>query len=256
VPQPRELACDKRFFRGFPDPGWSDAVNAALADAVHTRPELSGTANAELAEIPGDELWLRQHRNALGSRPVRVITAAQHFNDDAATPADVRARHERFNREMIDAQARLLELSSNAKQIFARHSRNAYVQFDEPELVITAMREAAGTRSRCGTRTSRRWSKSPPTRSGFSNTAARWAARRSGFSPLETMESVTSTGPPEPTIEHLKYEYDRALAQSRWLTLSSDSRQIFVSGSSEYIQFDRPEAVVEAVREVVDLAKR
>ena len=108
------------------DPGWSDAVNAALADAVHTRPELSDTANAELEGIPVDELWLRQHRKSLGSKPLRVITAAQH------------------KPETIAAQARLLEASSDAKQILARHSRNAYVQFDEPELVIQAIREAAG----------------------------------------------------------------------------------------------------------------
>lgn len=125
VSQPVELACDKRFFRGFPDPGWSDRMNSALANAVHTRPDLSDTANAELEEIPNDELWLREHREMLGSARLRVITAAQH------------------KPETIAAQARLLEVSSNAKQTIARHSRNAYVQFDEPELVLQAIREAA-----------------------------------------------------------------------------------------------------------------
>lgn len=62
--------------------------------------------------------------------------------------------------------------------------------------------------------------------------------------------------PPEPTIEQLKYEYDRAVAQSRWLTLSTDTKQIFVKASSEYIQFDQPDAVVDAVREVVELVRR
>lgn len=126
MPQPPELACDKRFFRGFPDPGLSDAVNSALANAVRTQPGLSDTANAELEEIPVDELWLRQHRISLGSKPMRVITAAQH------------------KPETIAAQARLLDVSSDAKQILAQHSRNSYVQFDEPELVIQAIREAAG----------------------------------------------------------------------------------------------------------------
>src|SRR6185437_8507848 len=56
---------------------------------------------------------------------------------------------------------------------------------------------------------------------------------------------------PPPTLEHLKYEYESALAQSRWLTLSTDSKQIFVPKSSEYIQFDAPDAVVDAVREIV-----
>ena len=125
-PQPPELACDKRFFRGFPEPGWSEALNAALANAVHTRPGLSDAANAELTQIPGDELWLREHRISLGARPMRVITAAQHKPDNIAI------------------QATLLSVSSNAKQILATHSRNAYVQFDEPQLVLDAIHEAAG----------------------------------------------------------------------------------------------------------------
>ena len=62
--------------------------------------------------------------------------------------------------------------------------------------------------------------------------------------------------PPEPTIEHLKYEYDRAVAQSKWLALSTDAKQIFVKGSSEYIQFDQPDAVVDAVKEVVGIGRR
>jgi len=125
-PQPAELNCDKRFFRGFPEPGWSPALNDALAAAVHTRPDLSEAANAELTQIPEDELWLVQHRVSLGSRPVRVITAAQHRPD------------------VIASQAALLSVSSDAKQIMAAHSRNAYVQFDEPQLVLDAIRKAAG----------------------------------------------------------------------------------------------------------------
>ncbi len=54
------------------------------------------------------------------------------------------------------------------------------------------------------------------------------------------------------SLKHLKYEYDVALAQSRWLSLSSNSRQIFTSHSSEYIQFDEPDVVVDAVREVYE----
>ncbi|HWC55950.1 MAG TPA: alpha/beta hydrolase [Sphingomicrobium sp.] len=126
VPQPLELGCDKRFFRGFPEPGWSEALNAALAKDVHTRPELSDAANAELVQIPADELWLRQHRTSLGARPIRVITSAQHKPDTIA------------------AQAALLSVSSDARQILAKNSRNAYVQFDEPDLVVNAIREAAG----------------------------------------------------------------------------------------------------------------
>jgi pimeloyl-ACP methyl ester carboxylesterase len=56
-------------------------------------------------------------------------------------------------------------------------------------------------------------------------------------------------------LDQLKYQYDRALAQSRWLTLSSDARQIFVQRSSEYIQFDQPDVVVEAIAEVYERAR-
>jgi pimeloyl-ACP methyl ester carboxylesterase len=64
------------------------------------------------------------------------------------------------------------------------------------------------------------------------------------------------TKPPPVSLEQLKYQYDTALAQSRWLTLSSDAKQIFVQNSSEYIGFEQPDAVVDAVRELVDKANR
>ena len=57
------------------------------------------------------------------------------------------------------------------------------------------------------------------------------------------------------SLKHLKYEYDVALAQSEWLTLSTDAKQIFTSHSSEYIQFDQPEVVVDAVREVCEKSR-
>ncbi|MGO9519683.1 MAG: alpha/beta fold hydrolase [Candidatus Korobacteraceae bacterium] len=61
---------------------------------------------------------------------------------------------------------------------------------------------------------------------------------------------------PPDTPEHLKYEREITLAQARWLTLSSNSKQIFTHNSSEYIQFDEPETLINAVREVYDQARR
>jgi pimeloyl-ACP methyl ester carboxylesterase len=61
---------------------------------------------------------------------------------------------------------------------------------------------------------------------------------------------------PPDTPEHLKYEEETTLAQARWLTLSSNAKQIFAHNSSEYIQFDDPETVIKAVREVYDQANR
>ena len=61
---------------------------------------------------------------------------------------------------------------------------------------------------------------------------------------------------PADTPEHLKYERETTLAQARWLKLSSNAKQILARNSSEYIQFDEPETVISAIREVFDQARR
>jgi pimeloyl-ACP methyl ester carboxylesterase len=57
---------------------------------------------------------------------------------------------------------------------------------------------------------------------------------------------------PPDTPKQLKYERENTLAQARWLSLSSNSKQIFAHNSSEYIQFDEPDTVINAIREVYD----
>ena len=59
---------------------------------------------------------------------------------------------------------------------------------------------------------------------------------------------------PPDTPEHLAWEQQATNGQARWLELSSNSRQVFPRNSSEYIQFDAPEVVVGAIREVHDIA--
>ena len=63
------------------------------------------------------------------------------------------------------------------------------------------------------------------------------------------------TRPPD-TPKHLKYEQETILAQARWLALSSNSKQIFTRNSSEYIQFDEPQTLINAVHEVYEQASR
>lgn len=60
---------------------------------------------------------------------------------------------------------------------------------------------------------------------------------------------------PPDTPKHLKYEQETTLAQAHWLELSSNAKQIFTHNSSEYIQFDEPETLIKAVREVCDQAR-
>jgi len=60
---------------------------------------------------------------------------------------------------------------------------------------------------------------------------------------------------PPDTPKHLKYEQETTRAMTRWLALSSNSKQIFARNSSEYIQFDEPQTVINAIRDVYDQAK-
>lgn len=50
--------------------------------------------------------------------------------------------------------------------------------------------------------------------------------------------------------QHIEYEHQIALAQAKWLTLSSNAKQIFPPHSSEYVEFDAPSAVIDAIHEV------
>jgi pimeloyl-ACP methyl ester carboxylesterase len=56
--------------------------------------------------------------------------------------------------------------------------------------------------------------------------------------------------------KQLEYQHQIALIQARWLDLSSNAKQIFITESSEYAQFDQPDAVASAIREVYDKSKR
>jgi pimeloyl-ACP methyl ester carboxylesterase len=50
--------------------------------------------------------------------------------------------------------------------------------------------------------------------------------------------------------EQQKYEQEVAREQAGWLALSSNAKQVFTDKSSEYIPFDQPSFVVDAIREV------
>jgi len=52
------------------------------------------------------------------------------------------------------------------------------------------------------------------------------------------------------SAEQQRYEDEVARAQARWLALSSNAKQLFTTSSSEYIPFDQPDFVVDAVHQV------
>jgi pimeloyl-ACP methyl ester carboxylesterase len=79
--------------------------------------------------------------------------------------------------------------------------------------------------------------------------------RRSfGSRPIRVLTSGNH-GVPAGAPDRVKYEHEITQAQARWLALSSNSKQIFAHHSSEYIQFDDPETVIGAVRDVYDQAR-
>jgi hypothetical protein len=67
------------------------------------------------------------------------------------------------------------------------------------------------------------------------------------------VHSFDPSRPPDP--EQQKYEEEVAREQAKWLELSSNSRQLFTDKSSEYIPFDQPGFVVDAIREVYTQSK-
>jgi pimeloyl-ACP methyl ester carboxylesterase len=132
--------CSQQFFRGLPEAAWSPQLNAKLLEIAETKVAMYDAYLSEMDQMPVDEAYLQQHWRSLGSRPIRVLTSGNHGVGHLETkPADT-PEHVNYEQKTTLAQARWLTLSTNARQIFARHS-SEYIQFDEPETVINAIRE-------------------------------------------------------------------------------------------------------------------
>jgi pimeloyl-ACP methyl ester carboxylesterase len=67
------------------------------------------------------------------------------------------------------------------------------------------------------------------------------------------VHSLDPSRPPDPVQQ--KYEEEVAREQAKWLELSSNASQLFTDKSSEYIPFDQPSFVVDAIREVYTQTK-
>jgi pimeloyl-ACP methyl ester carboxylesterase len=57
------------------------------------------------------------------------------------------------------------------------------------------------------------------------------------------------------TTEERQYQDEVAQAQAHWLELSTNAKQVFTDKSSEYIPFDQPDFVIDAIHEVYEQAK-
>jgi pimeloyl-ACP methyl ester carboxylesterase len=135
-----DQTCDQQFFRGLPEAEWSPELNASLMQLARARPAIYDAAISEMEQMAWDEAWLQQHSHSLGSRPVRVLTTGHHAVSRLPDPDAQDPKHIEFERQITQAQARWLSLSSNAKQVFPKHS-SEYIGFDAPDAVVDAIRE-------------------------------------------------------------------------------------------------------------------
>jgi pimeloyl-ACP methyl ester carboxylesterase len=139
TPRPaHDIPCSQQFFRGLPMKEWSPQLNAAVLLIANTRVALYDAVISELHEMPADARWLQMHRRSFGKRPIRVLTAQNHFEDNAATPPAVHQKHLGFEADWARTQRRLLSLSSDSQQTLVPKSDH-YIQFDQPKVVIDAI---------------------------------------------------------------------------------------------------------------------
>lgn len=115
-------------------------MNAALLKIAQSKVALYDAALSEWEQMPWTEAWLQQHNQSLGSRPIRVLTTGNHAVHFLPAPDAQEPKHLEYEHQIGLAQARLLTLSSNTKQIFVPNS-SEYVQFDDPDAVVDAIRE-------------------------------------------------------------------------------------------------------------------
>jgi pimeloyl-ACP methyl ester carboxylesterase len=135
-----QRTCAQQFFRGLPEAAWSPELNATLLDIAQTKIAIYDAYLSEMEQTASDEAYLQRHRRSFGARPIRVLTSGNHGVGHLERKPPDTPEHLKYERETTLAQARWLDLSSNAKQIFAGNS-SEYIQFDEPETVINAIRE-------------------------------------------------------------------------------------------------------------------
>jgi pimeloyl-ACP methyl ester carboxylesterase len=137
---PARSCAQQFFFRGLPEAMWSPELNAKLLELVQTKVAMYDSYISEMEQMPVDETYLEQHSRSLGSRPIRVLSTGNHgvHSLDPSRPPD--PEQQKYEEEVAREQAKWLELSSNARQLFTDKS-SEYIPFDQPSFVVDAIRE-------------------------------------------------------------------------------------------------------------------
>jgi pimeloyl-ACP methyl ester carboxylesterase len=133
-------SCAQQFFRGLPEAMWSAELNAKLLELAQTKVAMYDAYISEMEQMRWDETYLQRHSRPLGSRPIRVLSTGNHgvHTFDPARPKS--SEQQKYQDNVARAQAEWLALSSNSRQLFTDQS-SEYIPFDQPELVIGAIRE-------------------------------------------------------------------------------------------------------------------
>ncbi len=137
-PPAPNMPCSHQFFRTLPMKEWSPDLNAVVLRIANTRAALYDAVIAEMQVMPADAKWLVRHRRSFGGRPIRVLTAQNHFDDNDRTEPALHSKHVAYEQGWARTQRRLLSLSTDSKQVLVPNSDH-YIQFDQPEVVIDAI---------------------------------------------------------------------------------------------------------------------
>jgi hypothetical protein len=119
---------------------WSPELNAKLLALAQTKVAMYDAFISEMEQMSADEEYLQQHSYSLGSRPVRVLSTGYHGVHSLDPGRTMTAEQQQYQNRVASSQAKWLELSSNARQLFTDKS-SEYLPFDQPEFVIDAIRE-------------------------------------------------------------------------------------------------------------------
>jgi pimeloyl-ACP methyl ester carboxylesterase len=132
--------CAQQFFRGLPEAMWSPELNAKLLELAQTKVAIYDAYASEMEQMPEDETYLQEHTHSLGSIPMRVLSTGHHGIGALDQTRPQSAEQQKYQQEVARAQAKWLELSSNAKQLFTDKS-SEYIPFDQPDFVVDAIRD-------------------------------------------------------------------------------------------------------------------
>jgi pimeloyl-ACP methyl ester carboxylesterase len=140
LPGPPARTCAQQFFRGLPEAMWSPQLNAKLLELAQTKVAMYDAYISEMEQMPQDETYLQEHSRSLGSLPIRVLSTGNHGIHALDQAHPLTAEQQQYEQQVAREQAKWLELSSDAKQLFTDKS-SEYIPFDQPNFVVDAIRE-------------------------------------------------------------------------------------------------------------------